>query len=119
MSTARGESTTMTDTTASHRALRAVRRTFAGVYVRVYLAVCVALLGWSVVVSTGPNEDASFAGVVPLMATAPLSLIVIVLPDHVSMFYLSVGVGALANAVPIAWCARVLSRALDRSRPTA
>lgn len=107
----------MTDTGSSNRALRGLRHALSSVFARLYLAVCVVLTGWAVVVSLGDNPDASFAGVVPLIATAPLSLIVIVLPDHASMIFVAIGLGALANAAVIGWCARALSRGRAGSRP--
>ncbi|GAA2101658.1 hypothetical protein GCM10009801_75070 [Streptomyces albiaxialis] len=80
-----------------------------------YLVVCAALLIWAVVVSNGDNPDASFAGVIPVLATAPASLVFLVLPDHASALYLAVGLGALVNAALIHWCVRALRRGLGRS----
>ncbi|MFG3258807.1 SCO4225 family membrane protein [Streptomyces sp. NPDC048172] len=65
---------------------------------------------WALVVSSLDNPDASMAGVIPLFATAPVSLVLLVLPDHVSMLFVAVGLGALVNALFIGWCARTLSR---------
>lgn len=76
----------------------------------VYLAVCAALLIWALIVSTADTPDASLAGVIPLLATAPVSLVLLALPDHGAMFILSVLLGALANAALIGWCARALGR---------
>ncbi|MVO85282.1 hypothetical protein GPA10_11080 [Streptomyces sp. p1417] len=76
----------------------------------VYLALCAGLLVWALVVSSIDTPDASMAGVVPVLATAPASLILLVLPEHSAMFIVSVAVGALANAAVIGWCARTLSR---------
>ena len=75
-----------------------------------YLVVCAGLLVWAVVVSNADNPDASMAGVIPVFATAPVSLVFLVLPDHVSSFYLAVGLGALVNAALIHWCVRALRR---------
>ncbi|MFD7284763.1 SCO4225 family membrane protein [Streptomyces sp. NPDC059863] len=112
MSTAHEENTVMTDSDSesTHPAPRIVRQALGSVLARVYLAVCAVLTVWAVVVSLGDNPDASFAGVVPLIATAPVSLIVIVLPDHTSMIFIAIGLGALVNAVVIGWCARALRR---------
>ncbi|MEV7425800.1 MULTISPECIES: SCO4225 family membrane protein [unclassified Streptomyces] len=100
----------MTDSESTHPAPRAVRRALGSVLARGYLVVCAALLVWTVVVDMGDNPDASFAGVIPIIATAPVSLIMLVLPDHSSMFFLPVCLGALVNAVIIGWCAQALRR---------
>ncbi|MGP3975673.1 SCO4225 family membrane protein [Streptomyces sp. 8N114] len=85
-----------------------MRDAFRGILAHIYLAVCAALVIWAVVASSGDQPDASIAGVVPLFATAPVSLIVLALPDHISMLFVAVGLGALVNALVIGWCARVL-----------
>ncbi|UNZ21463.1 hypothetical protein [Streptomyces sp. 891-h] len=100
----------MTDSRSEPAALRAVRDALRTVPALLYLAVCAALLVWAVVVSAGDNPDASLAGVVPLLATAPVSLVLLALPDHLSMVFVAVGLGALVNAVLIGWCARALRR---------
>ncbi|MET8111384.1 SCO4225 family membrane protein [Streptomyces prasinus] len=99
--------------TRSVRALlRRLRRVFFGdVLALVYLGLCAALLVWAIgvpVVDAG--EDASFAGVVPLLATAPVSLLLFGLPGGVLTFIGAVAGGALANAAVIGWCARTLRR---------
>ncbi|WP_245996710.1 SCO4225 family membrane protein [Streptomyces armeniacus] len=96
---------------------RALRSALGSVLARVYLAVCAGLLVWALVVSSGDNPDASFAGVWPVLATAPVSLVLLVLPDHSSMILVAVGLGALVNAVVIGWCARALRRGLGGSDP--
>ncbi|MCS0638492.1 hypothetical protein NX801_23100 [Streptomyces sp. LP05-1] len=96
--------------------VRFLRAALGSVLARLYLAVCAGLLVWALVVSSLDQPDASFAGVVPLFATAPVSLIVIRLPDHVLSIVLAVALGALVNAVLIGWCARTLRRGLDDSR---
>ncbi|MFJ9211730.1 hypothetical protein CU044_4115 [Streptomyces sp. L-9-10] len=118
MSTTHKETTVMTESTSTHPALRTVRHALGSVLARVYLAVIVVLVIWAVVVSLGDNPDASFAGVVPLIATAPVSLLVIALPDHASMIFIAIGLGALVNAVLIGWCARALSQGRGGSKPT-
>ncbi|MEK8169838.1 hypothetical protein NKH77_08525 [Streptomyces sp. M19] len=55
---------------------------------------------------------------IPLLATAPVSLILLVLPDHEAMIYLAFGLGALANAAFIAWCGHALRRGRGGSGPT-
>ncbi|MGB8943214.1 MAG: hypothetical protein WCD21_23700 [Streptomyces sp.] len=75
-----------------------------------YLAVCAALLVWALVVSAADTTDESMAGVIPLLATAPASFVLLALPDGTAMVVLAVAVGALVNAAVIDWCARALSR---------
>lgn len=74
----------------------------------VYLAVCAALLVWALISSA--TSDESMAGVIPLLATAPVSLVLLALPDGTAMVVLAVAIGALANAAAIGWCARALRR---------
>ncbi|GGX24113.1 SCO4225 family membrane protein [Streptomyces lomondensis] len=76
----------------------------------VYLAVCAILLAWALTVTLMDSSDESMAGVIPLLATAPASLVLLVLPDHGSMLITAVAVGALVNAAIIGTCARALRR---------
>ncbi len=76
----------------------------------VYLAFIAALVIWVYVDSAGEHEDASFAGVIPLLATAPASVLVLLPPEFPGMFVVAVTVGALVNAVVIGWCSRRLRR---------
>lgn len=46
----------------------------------VYLVICAALLVWAFVVSAGDDSGESMAGVIPLLATAPASLVLLMLP---------------------------------------
>ncbi|MBO8198277.1 SCO4225 family membrane protein [Streptomyces smyrnaeus] len=111
----------MTDshsTPSTPAVLRTVREALGSLAARIYLAGCAVLLVWAVVVSQADQPDASFAGVVPVFATAPASLILLVLPDHLSMVFVAVGLGALVNAVLIGWCARALRRGRTGSGPT-
>jgi hypothetical protein len=85
-----------------------LRTTLREVAALVYLALCAALLVWALVASVGSDE--SMAAVIPLLATAPVSLVVLALPDGAAMLVLAVAVGALANATLIGWCARALRR---------
>ncbi|MGW0824919.1 SCO4225 family membrane protein [Streptomyces sp. NPDC002845] len=85
-----------------------LRHALGDVFALVYLAVCAALLVWALVVSAGDSADESMAGVIPLFATFPASLVVLVLPDHVTMSIAAVVLGALVNAAIIGWCARTL-----------
>lgn len=97
--------------TGSGRSLvRRLRHAFGDVVARVYLAVCAALLAWALVVTIGDGSGESMAGVIPLLATVPASLVLLVLPDHAAMFVAAVVVGALVNAAVIGWCARALRR---------
>ncbi|KOT42612.1 hypothetical protein ADK41_07270 [Streptomyces caelestis] len=87
--------------------LRGVRRALGTTAARVYLTACVLLLGWALVVSS----EGSMAVVVPLFATLPASLVLLlVLPEGDMTFLLSLVLGALVNAMIIGWCARVLRR---------
>ncbi|MGK5446081.1 SCO4225 family membrane protein [Streptomyces radiopugnans] len=95
------------------RRVRRVASAVAGTWTaRAYLALCGSLLVWvladAFLVS---HEDASMAGVVPLLATAPLSMLFLLAPGEGILTYLSVVVvSALANAALINWCVRALGR---------
>ncbi|MGW6058690.1 SCO4225 family membrane protein [Streptomyces sp. NPDC055189] len=95
---------------------RTVRRTFrrrptAGATLALsYLAVCAALLVWALVVTASDSTDESMAGVIPLLATAPASFVLLILPDGAAMVIVAVAAGALVNAAIISWCARALRR---------
>ncbi|WP_308013253.1 SCO4225 family membrane protein [Streptomyces beigongshangae] len=70
-----------------------------------YLGLCTVLLGWALL----ENSDGSMAGVIPLFATAPTSIVpLLLLPDGSSVFLVSIVLGALVNTVVIGWCARTL-----------
>ncbi|MFJ6085691.1 SCO4225 family membrane protein [Streptomyces sp. NPDC092369] len=75
-----------------------------------YLVVCAGLLVWAFVVSVNDSSDESMAGVIPLLATAPVSFVLLVLPDGAAMIVVAVALGALVNAVIIGWCSRALRR---------
>lgn len=77
---------------------------------RLYLAVCAAALVWALVVTATDSSDESMAGVIPLLATAPVSLVLLALPDHPATLVVAVVLGALVNAMVIGWCARALRR---------
>ncbi|MCX4760286.1 hypothetical protein OG562_04675 [Streptomyces sp. NBC_01275] len=89
---------------------RRLRQALGEVAALVYLGVCAVLLGWAVVVTAVDSSGESMAGVIPLLATAPASLVLLFLPDHAAMFVVAVVFGALANAAVIGWCARALRR---------
>ncbi|GHE40204.1 SCO4225 family membrane protein [Streptomyces capitiformicae] len=76
-----------------------------------YLALCAALLVWALITTAASDE--SMAGVIPVLATAPASLVLLFLPDHVTMSMAAVAFGALANATLIGLCARALRRGRD------
>ncbi|MEU1181619.1 hypothetical protein ABZ464_29035 [Streptomyces sp. NPDC005820] len=95
----------MTDTVTGR-----LRHVLTDVFALVYLAVCAGLLVWALVATALDDSGESMAGVIPLLATAPASLVLFFLPDHVSMLVLAVAFGALCNAAIIGWCARALRR---------
>lgn len=76
-----------------------------------YLALCAALLAWALI-STAISDE-SMAGVIPLLATAPAGLVLLFLPDHVTMSIAATAFGALVNATLIGLCARALRRGHD------
>ncbi|MFJ1749780.1 SCO4225 family membrane protein [Streptomyces sp. NPDC088116] len=90
----------------SNSPLHIVRSSLTNVVALAYLVVCAGLLIWALTASAG--DDASFAGVIPLLATAPVSLVLLVLPEGLAMVILSVVLGALVNALVIGWCVRTL-----------
>lgn len=98
----------MTGTDPGRTAPRRLRLSVGSTIALVYVAICAALLVWALVVSAGSDE--SMAGVIPLLATAPASLVLLVLPDGTAMLVVSIALGALVNAAIITWCARALRR---------
>ncbi|GGZ03268.1 SCO4225 family membrane protein [Streptomyces poonensis] len=89
--------------------LRGARRALGHIAARVYLTACALLLGWALVASS--TSDASMAAVIPLFATVPASLVLLLfLPEGSMAFLLSIILGALINAMIIGWCARALRR---------
>ncbi|GAB2947320.1 hypothetical protein GCM10023080_002460 [Streptomyces pseudoechinosporeus] len=99
----------MTDTGSGRSVARRLRDA-VGVVGLVYLVVCAVLLVWALVVTAGDSSGESMAGVIPLLATAPASLVLLVLPDGAVMLVAAVVLGALVNAAIIGWCARALRR---------
>lgn len=93
---------------------RRLRHALGDIFALVYLAVCAALLVWALVVSATDSTDESMAGVIPILATAPASLVLFALPDGTAMIVVAVAFGALVNATVIGLCARALRRG---SRP--
>ncbi|MET4924620.1 hypothetical protein P3L51_20060 [Streptomyces sp. PSRA5] len=90
----------------SHR----LRHALGDLFALVYLAVCAVLLVWAFVVSAADSTDESMAGVIPILATAPASLVLFALPDNTAMIVVAVVLGALVNATVIGLCARALRR---------
>ncbi|MEU1090411.1 SCO4225 family membrane protein [Streptomyces sp. NPDC005576] len=87
--------------------VRSVRRALSTLAARVYLVGCALLLGWAIVAS----GDGSMAAVIPMFATIPSSLVLLlVLPDSDVAFLLSIVLGALINALLIGWIAGALRR---------
>ncbi|MBV1939316.1 hypothetical protein [Streptomyces sp. BV286] len=80
---------------------------------RVYLAVCAALIVWLAVVSSQPQDDASLAAVVPLLLTAPTSLLVLAVPDGMTAGLYAV---LVMSAVVNAWVIDVIWRRLGSRR---
>lgn len=68
------------------------------------------LLVWAIVVTVTDDSGESMAGVIPLLATAPGSLLFLALPEGGGMLLLAVVLGALINATVIGWCSRALRR---------
>ncbi|MET7484080.1 hypothetical protein [Streptomyces sp. NPDC005538] len=75
-----------------------------------YLLICAALLIWALAVTLTDDSGESMAGVIPVLATAPASLVFLVLPDGAPMLIVAIVIGALVNASVIGWCALALSR---------
>ncbi len=91
---------------------RRLRRAAVGnVFALVYVAVCAALLVWALAVTAADSSgESSLAVIIPLLATAPVSFVLLVLPGGLAMLIAAVVLGALVNAAVIAWCARALRR---------
>ncbi|MEV1077107.1 hypothetical protein AB0I98_02440 [Streptomyces sp. NPDC050211] len=95
--------------TASGRSLpRILRLALSDIVARVYLAICSLLLVGALAVTVADSSDESMAGVIPLLATAPVSLLLLALPDNGAMLVVAVVIGALVNATIIGCCARAL-----------
>ncbi|MFH8686414.1 SCO4225 family membrane protein [Streptomyces anulatus] len=76
----------------------------------VYLGVCAALFVWAWAVTVADSTDESMAGVIPFLATAPVSFLFLALPESSAVFVIAIAVGAAANATIIGWCTRTLRR---------
>ncbi|MFG2370572.1 SCO4225 family membrane protein [Streptomyces sp. NPDC048504] len=97
-----------TDANAANSPLHRLGQNLRNPFALAYLGVCVAIVIWTVVVTVMDDSGESMAGVVPILATAPASLVVLVLPGGKAMFIVAVVIGALVNASVIGWCARAL-----------
>lgn len=94
----------------TRRVLTAVAGTWTA---RAYLVLCGALLVWVLAdAALVTHEDASFTGIFPLLATAPLSLLFLLLApgEGLLVYLLVVVVCAVANAALINWCVRAAGR---------
>ncbi|MEU9184733.1 hypothetical protein AB0D14_09230 [Streptomyces sp. NPDC048484] len=101
----------MTGKSLGRAVLRLLRHALGDIFARIYLLACAVLLVWALVETTRESSDASMAGVIPLLATAPASFVpLMLLPTGIGMFVATVVIGALANALVIGWCARALRR---------
>ncbi|WP_328933535.1 MULTISPECIES: SCO4225 family membrane protein [unclassified Streptomyces] len=106
-----------TDATDTPSPLHRIGRNLRNPFALGYLALCLALLVWALVVTVADDSGESMAGVIPLLATAPTSFVFLSLPGGAPTLVLSMVVGALVNASVIGWCARALARG-NRSDPT-
>ncbi|MFF1921857.1 SCO4225 family membrane protein [Streptomyces sp. NPDC058221] len=89
---------------------RVPRLAVGDVIALVYLVACAGLLIWACVVTAIDDSGESMAGVVPLLASAPVSLVLLMLPGGTATLVLAGALGALVNAAIIRWCARALRR---------
>ncbi|EMF26632.1 SCO4225 family membrane protein [Streptomyces pseudogriseolus] len=85
-----------------------LRALYGDPFALAYLGACAALTAWALAASAGHNEDASLAGVIPVLATAPVSVIALALPGGAPSFVLAVASGALVNGAVVGWCGRRL-----------
>ncbi|MCC5032515.1 hypothetical protein DMH02_004420 [Streptomyces sp. WAC 00631] len=99
----------MTGTASGRSVLHRLRGAF-GVVGLAYLALCIGLLVWAIVVSATDDSGESMAGVIPIFAAAPGSLVLLVLPESAVMLVAAILFGALVNAAIIGWCTRALRR---------
>ncbi|MGX9887312.1 SCO4225 family membrane protein [Streptomyces sp. NPDC002276] len=101
---------TGTDAHAARSSLHRLGRNLRNPFALAYLALCAALLVWAIVATVAADSDGAMAAVVPLMATAPASLVLLALPGGAAVLIVAVVLGALVNASIIGWCARALTR---------
>lgn len=74
---------------------------------RVYLLVVFGLLVWAGIDAYAVDHaDSSFAAVFPMLATLPLSLLVIVVPDSAVLYLVVIVIAAWANAALLAHLGR-------------
>ncbi|MFI5883441.1 SCO4225 family membrane protein [Streptomyces sp. NPDC051554] len=99
-----------TDANAVRSPLHRLGQNLRNPFALAYLGVCLAIVIWTVVVTVMDDSGESMAGVVPILATTPGSLVFLVLPGGKAMFFVAVVIGALVNASVIGWCARALKR---------
>ncbi|MFI6408732.1 SCO4225 family membrane protein [Streptomyces sp. NPDC050548] len=101
---------TGTDAHAARSPLHRLGRNLRNPFALSYLALCAVLLLWAIAVNIPDDSDGAMAVVVPLMATAPASLVLLALPGGAAVLIVAVVLGALVNASIIGWCARALTR---------
>ncbi|MFE5667223.1 SCO4225 family membrane protein [Streptomyces niveus] len=89
---------------------RRLRHALSDVFALGYLVVCAGLMIWVLVVTVTDDSGESMAGVIPALATAPFSLVMLALPESTLGIVASVVFGALVNATVIGLCARALRR---------
>ena len=99
-----------TDANAARSPLHRLGQNLRNPFALGYLGLCVAIVIWMVVVTVIDDQGGSMAAVVPLLATAPASLVVLALPGGKAALIVGVVIGALVNASVIGWCARALGR---------
>ncbi|MGW3103157.1 SCO4225 family membrane protein [Streptomyces sp. NPDC001100] len=101
---------TNTDAQAARSPLHRLGRNLRNPFALAYLVLCAALLVWAIAVNIPDDSDGSMAAVIPLLATAPASLVLLALPGGAAVLIIAVVLGALVNASIIGWCARALTR---------
>ncbi|MFW3463225.1 SCO4225 family membrane protein [Streptomyces sp. 058-1L] len=74
----------------------------------IYLGICAVLFAWAWAATVWDSTDESMAGVIPFLATAPVSFLFLMLPTNGVVFVTAIAVGAAVNASVIGWCARTL-----------
>ncbi|MFE2419617.1 SCO4225 family membrane protein [Streptomyces hokutonensis] len=101
---------TGTDAHAARSPLHRLGRNLRNPFALSYLVLCAGLLLWAIAITIPADSDGAMAVVVPLMATAPASLVLLALPGGATVVIVAVALGALVNASIIGWCARALTR---------
>ncbi|WP_427921722.1 SCO4225 family membrane protein [Streptomyces sp. cg40] len=100
---------TGTDAHAARSPLHRLGRNLRNPFALAYLALCAGLLVWAIAVNIPADSDGAMAFVVPLIATAPASLVLLALPGGAAVLIVAVVLGAVVNASIIGWCVRALT----------